>query len=157
MGQPPRGGTGLYRVLLRVEQDGDFAFVLDGDGEVGGVVVVEVAGGDGEAALVLDRVMDPGGGRECTVAFAIEDIGVFRLCRTAHVQLAVEIEVGNHANTLGLVLFGIEENSTVRRITVDVVDAGFARSGGLGMQRNVREERHDGKKQHEPAKPRGGN
>src|SRR4029077_17088537 len=39
--------------LLRFEQDGDFAFGLDGDGQVGGVVVVEIACGCREDALVL--------------------------------------------------------------------------------------------------------
>jgi hypothetical protein len=48
----------LRAALLGVEQDGDFAFQFDGDGDVGSFVVVKVADGDGEAALKLDRVLE---------------------------------------------------------------------------------------------------
>ena len=35
--------------LLAIEQDGDFAVLLDRDGEVGGLVVIEIAGRDSVA------------------------------------------------------------------------------------------------------------
>src|SRR5450755_4587363 len=60
---------------FRVEQDGDFAFEFDGDSEIGGLVVVEIACGDGEAALISYGVMDWGRSIECTVARAVEDVG----------------------------------------------------------------------------------
>jgi hypothetical protein len=53
-----------------VEQDGDFAVVLDGDREVGGLVVVEVAGSDAVAALVVDGFLDLDAGAERPIAVA---------------------------------------------------------------------------------------
>jgi hypothetical protein len=41
---------------LGVDQDGNFAVVLDGDGEVGDSVVVEIAGSDAVAAPVFNGV-----------------------------------------------------------------------------------------------------
>jgi len=48
------GGGILGSCLLGVEQDGDFAVLLDGNGEIGGVVVIEVARGYAVATLELD-------------------------------------------------------------------------------------------------------
>jgi hypothetical protein len=45
---------------LRVPHNGDFTFALNGDGKVGGLAVVEVAGGDGVAALEVDGVIPSG-------------------------------------------------------------------------------------------------
>ena len=42
--------------------------LMDGDGEVGGLINIEVAGGDGEAAWMIDRVMDAVGIGETALA-----------------------------------------------------------------------------------------
>src|SRR3984957_2837168 len=82
---------------LGVDHDGDFAFDLDGDGEVGGFVVVEVAGGDGEAALEIDGVVNWNGRSEVALAVAVEQVGVVDTGGAGSVQVAVEIEIGDHA------------------------------------------------------------
>jgi hypothetical protein len=46
------------RSLLGVEEDGDFALVLDWDGNVMGPVVVEVTCRDRKASAIADGVLD---------------------------------------------------------------------------------------------------
>jgi hypothetical protein len=82
---------------LGVEHNGDFAFEFDGEGEVGSAVVVEVAGGDGEAALKVDGVVDGNCRAELAVALAIIEVRVPRIGGAGHVGTPVQIEVGYHA------------------------------------------------------------
>ena len=51
------GFCDCWQGLLGVEQDGDFAFVLDGDGQIGSFVVVEIADGEREAAVDAEFIL----------------------------------------------------------------------------------------------------
>ena len=77
--------------LLRIQHYGDFAVVLDGDGEVGNSVVVEIAGGDGEAAVRGDGFLNFDAGLKRAVAFAVEIAPVVYAGGAGDVELAIEI------------------------------------------------------------------
>src|SRR5580658_10275322 len=85
-------------LLFGVEQDGDFAVLLDGDGEVGSAVAGdEVAGGDAKAALIFYGVCFGDGGAEGAVSFTVEKVRVIDAGGTGYIQLAVQIEIGHRA------------------------------------------------------------
>src|ERR1700680_1431598 len=90
MGHPPRPSFG-------VQHNGDFAVGLDGDGQVRGLVVVEVADCQGKAAVELgDRAADGDRWIEGAVALAVEQRGIAVLAGGGDVEFAVEVEVGHH-------------------------------------------------------------
>src|SRR5580658_1314508 len=85
-------------LLFGVEQDGDFAILLDGDGEVGSVVAGdEVAGGDAVSALVFYGVRYGDGGAEGAVSFAVEKVRVIDAGGTGYIQFTVQIEISHRA------------------------------------------------------------
>src|ERR1022692_1103564 len=84
-------------ISFGIQHNRDFALNLNRDDEVGGLIIVEVAGGDRVTALEIDGVVNRNRLSEFAVALAVEQVGVVDAGGAGHVQVAVEVEISDHA------------------------------------------------------------